>query len=143
MIQNFHWGHAIFIFYGVFVLALISVLIASFGVDRSLVLDDYYSLDLRYQERLEQINEAILTGDLIIERQSVEQTIVFDFGHHQELSGTIHLYRASDAHQDQHISIEESPFVLNTSNLQEGAWTIKVDWKADGIRYYKESPLYL
>ena len=50
MFKKFNWGHGILLFFIIFVGSMLTVLWLSFGVDHSLVRDDYYDEDIHYQE---------------------------------------------------------------------------------------------
>ena len=46
MFKKFNWGHGILLFFIIFVGSMLTVLWLSFGVDHSLVRDDYYDEEM-------------------------------------------------------------------------------------------------
>jgi hypothetical protein len=143
MKNKFHWGHGIFLFYTCFVATVVFVLIASRTVDRSLVLDDYYALDLTYQQRLDKLNEEQTLSNLEITSNSQENSIVLSFKEENNLKGDIHFYRPSDASLDKVFKIEEAEMQFKKSSFAPGVWKIKVDWENNGNKYYKVEDLFI
>lgn len=139
--KNFHWGHGIFTFYVIFVIAILSVLYASTQVDRELVIDDYYSLDLDYQNRFDQINNGNNDQKTDIEYDAVSQKIIVQFKDLAE--GMVHMYRPSDNSMDFEQEIVDGESTVDTKNLAKGLWVIKLHYSADEKKYYKESKIYL
>lgn len=140
---KFHWGHGIFLFYICFVMTVVSVLIASRSVDRSLVLDDYYALDLTYQERLDKLNKEKESNTLKITSDATKSEIVISFIDDSNLKGDIHFYRPSDESLDKIFKIQDPVMVFDKSTFAPGAWKVKVDWENDGNKFYKVQDLYL
>lgn len=141
MFKSFHWGHGIFVFYVFFVGVVATALIASFSVDHSLVIDDYYAQDLAYQSTYEKIQNNLDSKniDISVSKEYVE----IDFHNTGSIKGKVHFYRASNKSQDFSIPINNSKFKVTRKELLTGKWTLKIEWQQDGISYYKEEIIYI
>jgi hypothetical protein len=143
MKSKFHWGHGIFIFYTCFVATVVFVLIASRSVDRSLVLDDYYALDLTYQQRIDKMNNETESNSLQIISEADRSEIVISFQDKNDLRGKIHFYRPSNQNLDKVFEIQDPVMVFDKEGFAPGAWKVKVDWENDGNKFYKVQDLFI
>ncbi len=141
MIKNFNWGHGITLFYIVFVGIVITALVASFSVDHSLVVDEYYSEDLAYQSRYDKIENSLQNANIDINTKGKDITISFQGS--TNVNGTIHFYRASDKSQDFKREISSAQEKFLKAEMSSGKWSVKIDWKMDGKSFYKEEVIYL
>lgn len=140
--KKFHWGHGIALFYIIFAAALVVALIASRKVDRSLVRDDYYALDLSYQERYDKIQNAKDKQWLDVQKND-SGAVEFRFKSTEAPKGTIYFYRASDQSRDFRMDIEDRIITVPSSALMDGKWTVKIDWTDGETKFYEEKTLYL
>lgn len=140
--KKFHWGHGIALVYTIFAAALVVALIASRKVDRSLVRDDYYSLDLGYQERYDKIQNAKDKQWLDVQKND-SGAVEFRFKSAKVPQGTIYFYRASDQSKDFRMDIKERIITIPSGALLDGKWTVKVDWTDGETDFYEEKTLYL
>lgn len=141
MKNKFNWGHGIAIFYIFFVGIAVTALIASFGVDHTLVIDDYYAQDLAYQSTYEKTKNNLQSDNLKV---SIEgEQVILQFTGKDEINGTVHFYRASDKAMDFDHTIISNREQISTADLAPGKWRIKIDWQEGQKKYYKEEILYL
>ncbi|MEE9437524.1 MAG: FixH family protein [Saprospiraceae bacterium] len=143
MFKNFHWGHGIAIFYTIFVIAVISALVASMGIDHSLVVDNYYEKDLAYQSHYDKTVNNLNDDNLNIEYDNIAKSISFNFSNSKKLNGTIHFYRPSNKTEDFIKNIDSNHIEISSKNMSNGKWLVKVDWIENGKPYYKEEELYI
>jgi len=141
MIKNFNWGHGIALFYICFVAVVVTALIASFGVDRSLVVDDYYAKDLAYQEQYDKITNSMSSDNVNV--NVLDNQVELQFKNSNGISGEVQFYRASDKAQDFSKDITGSHVIIPTSTLSRGKWSLKIDWTEEGQSFYKEEIIYL
>lgn len=145
MFKNFHWGHGITIFYIIFVIAIVTVLFASFGVDRTLVVEDYYAKDLAYQEQYDkmqnaiQANESKLVVNILGEQELVELIVETD----APIQGKVAFYRPSDKTQDFSVDFISAESTFSTASLLKGKWILKVEWNEGPKSYYQERQIYI
>lgn len=144
--MKLNWGNGIFIFYIIFVGALAFQLIKSFQYDHSLVVDNYYEKDIKYQEQFDKLkNTKALSEPLQIEyfKEKNEVRIAFpdDIATAQ---GEIQFYRADDKSKDFKLPIKGAgDIVVPTSFLVRGEWTVSVDWTTDDKSYFEEKDIQI
>ena len=139
--KKFNWGHGILVFYVCFVCTLIFVVYASTKVDRSLVIDNYYSQDLAYQSVYNKIENGFTDSLTNIEFDARNQKVIFHLAESSE--GKIQFYRPSDKSMDFEILMDQANMELSTSPLAEGLWIIKLEYMKNKKAFYKETKLYL
>ncbi|RME05447.1 MAG: hypothetical protein D6816_08870 [Bacteroidetes bacterium] len=145
--MKFTWGTGIAIFYIAFVIIMVGMVVYSKTFDNSLVVENYYDEDLRFQEKIDKLeNSAKLEKDLEIASTN-NLDILLSFPENlKNITGTVLLYRADDISKDVSfkISVNEKNQMLIPGNEYLGArWTVKVDWQGDGTPYYKEKDVLL
>ena len=139
--KNFNWGTGIFVFYTIFAAILFFAVYRSTQHDHSLVVENYYEEDIRYQNRFDQIqNSRSLEAGLVIQLNGEEKTISLDFPKEKEgISGEILLYRANNKKLDQHIPIilnEENKMIIPTDKILTGYWKMEVEREMEGKSYF-------
>jgi len=138
------WGTGIAIFYTLFVVFIVAMVVYSKSLDNTLVLDNYYEEDLKYQDHINKLTNAkALTRDLVIRKQGKVVQIIFPL-QLAGIEGEILFYRADDGSKDFSVKIHPNPQGLqeiHTSNLAAGRWSIKVNWSGGGKAFYKEETL--
>ncbi len=145
--MKFTWGTGIAIFYIAFVVVMVGMVVYSKTLDNSLVVENYYDEDLRFQEKIDKLeNSAKLEKDLdILTTKNLDVLLSFP-EQIKNIKGTVLLYRADDKAKDARfdISVNEHNQMLIPGNKYLGArWTVKVDWQGDGTPYYKEKDILL
>jgi nitrogen fixation protein FixH len=139
--MKFNWGTGIALFYTIFAAVLIFAVIKSTSYDNSLVSDQYYADDLKYQEHyVKLVNSKALTEDLKIVRGKTDVTLTFpeEVG---AVQGEIVFFCPSDSKQDFTLPVRpdaERRQSVPIEGLKPGLWKVKVDWQANGKTYYKE-----
>jgi len=138
-----NWGVGITIVIVVFTLVALSFIYFAFNQDVNLVKDNYYQDEIKYQDRIEEIERTgKLTDKLKI--KIINNNIVFNFPKEingKAINGNILLYRPSDRKHDIAfpISIDSSSVQsLPTGNMVAGMWKAQVKWKIDTLSYYTE-----
>lgn len=140
------WGIGIFALYGGFVVfILICVAFASMQ-DFDLVEPDYYQKGLDYQDQINRVNRTVTSGTRpAISFDSSTKTFVISFPstiRAEELSGTITLFRPSNADWDRTVLLNidsNNQQLIPADQLANGRWKIKVGWKMDDSGYYAEN----
>lgn len=143
MFKNFNWGHGIFIFYVLFVGAVVSVLIASFSVDHSLVVDDYYAQDLAYQTQYDKTQNSLASENVKINLDETNQELTIDITSAKAIKGTADFYRPSDKSKDFKVELNSAETIIPTDKMLTGKWILKLDWKENGKSFYKEEMIYI
>lgn len=146
--MRFNWGTGIALTYTAFVLAT-SAFVA-FAMERhvDLVSPDYYARALQLDRRIAAERNAAALGDRLIVSQTAPRAAIVGLPADQTAvaSGTVTLYRASDARADRHL-----PIALDAAGRQHvsldgllaGRWLLQVEWSARGRDYFVERALFV
>ncbi len=139
------WGVGIFVFYGVFVLFILGLVVLTTFHRHSLVTEDYYEEELRYQDQIERMRNANqLSAGLDISFDRSNRQIVLNYPPDAvlgELKGTVTMFRPSDADHDVVYPVQvdrDGRQYIRTDNLLRGLWRMKIDWQSAGDAYYVE-----
>lgn len=141
--KNFNWGHGITLFYLVFVGCVATALIASFGVDHSLVVDDYYQHDLGYQSQYDKTTNALHLSSVVISHDRKVGELTVDLDTDGSCLGSIQMYRPADKSQDFTVPVRSGEVVIPVDGVAPGKWIVKADWQAAGKTYYYEESIVL
>lgn len=146
--MKLNWGTGIAVFYALFVLVMVIMVVRATRQDQSLVVDNYYEKDLQYQTHYNKLqNNLDLKNDLSIKINHKSGNIEFHFPPELSLfSGEILFYRPNNKRGDLRINISTDSNGLQNipaGQFAKGLWKVKVDWEAEGAKYYKEEILIL
>jgi hypothetical protein len=144
---RFHWGWAIGVFYSLFVITMIAVVIRSFTVDNSLVVEDYYKYDITYQEHSDKLaNNRSLKQDLVFDHDRSNKKFSITYpAEFSGFSGTILFYKPDNKKLDFELPVRPDSSRIQTIDLSSrgmGYWRIKIDWNGDDTAFYKEHSLF-
>ena len=147
--NKFHWGHALLLFFIIYIAILLGTVLKTTTIDRELVQDDYYALDINYQERYDRIeNRKYLERDMTVRYVIKEECVFFDFGASMpKITGTVRMYRvagkkAEDIIYDFDIP-EGNTFCLDVGKIIAGKWVTEVNWSDQKSSYYKEDRIII
>ena len=143
MFSKFHWGHGITIFYIVFVGVVITALVASFSVDHSLVVDDYYATDLAYQSRYDKTKNSMQSPILQISKDVIAQVTTIGLKTEKPVIGKVQWYRPSDQSADFVVELKGNQTTVSTDKLLKGKWVLKVEWTIEGKTSYAEEQIFV
>ncbi len=142
------WPRGIFIAYLIFVSATLGFVAFTFTVHFDLVVPDYYNQTLVFEDQIiRKQNMANLAEPVSV--KVLESHIQIKYPAEllsDALSGSITMYRPSDASMDKVISVTADSTGLQyitRSELSEGMWTLKITVISDAKEYYGEYPVFL
>lgn len=146
--MKWNWGVGIAATYLIFAAATSGFVVFAMRRPVSLVRPDYYAESLREDQRMAARENArelgaavsIATADSNVIRLSVPRE------HSATATGTITLYRASDAAADRTFTFAPDAHGtqdLHVPHLAAGHWIVKLGWTAGGRDYYVERPVML
>lgn len=146
--MKLNWGSGITIFYSLFVITMVYAVYRSTQFDNSLVSDQYYAEDLKYQEKFDKLSNAQnLKEDLKIEQadsgSQVELLFPSELG---QVHGEIFFFCPSDQSRDFKVNVAPNRNhrqVISTSGLKAGLWRVKVDWSDGSKAYFKEEVIQI
>ncbi len=142
-----NWGTGIFIVFSLFVAFILALVVKTYSHKVDLVSEDYYSQELRFQERIDKMNNVKLPSDKVTWELKGD-VVIFQFPSYMDstITGTIEFFRPSDSGKDIVI-----PIVINSQKSQSvqkkmlvhGLYKVKVDWKFNNKGYFMEEDLVI
>jgi len=148
--MKFNWGTGIVLaFVGFISFIMYFVISMNFNkrYDHDLVTEDYYKMELGYQNDIDKQNNANSLKENISYSKTVDGLLIKfpqDFDP-KKITGKVSLYRPSNKHLDFEtpISLSEIYLLVPDKRLLDGRWDISIDWQYDGTSYlYKKSIVY-
>ena len=138
-----NWGKGIALFYGLFVTAMIVAVLMSTRQDNSLVSDQYYQDDIRYQQHYDRVkNSRNLQNPLEIIFQKESQKLVLEFpGDLNQIQGNIHFFCPSNPSLDRKINFKGRYLEIPTGEFKQTLYKVKVNWESEDIEYYDEKTI--
>lgn len=144
------WGIGIAVVYGMFMLAVIAVVIATRFQQTDLVSHDYYDKEIKYQDQIDKVKRTQAGGyQLEIEMANGSDLLQLKFPAGMpggKISGNLKLFRPSNASLDRNFELKSedaSAQLINCGKLARGLWKIKVDWQLDTLKFYHEQELFV
>lgn len=142
--MKFNWGNGIALVYGLFALTMIFTVIRTRSYDPGLVQNDYYNLDLNYQERLEKKqNTARLPEGIQVRFDAVAQVVRVQFPVAAGAPiGSVKCYRSMTVKDDMLLEVNansDGQMVIPADRMASGLWHLEVDWQAGGTKYFQEA----
>lgn len=142
------WGTKIAALYIGFVGLVIVMVTFSMNQKIELVSPDYYAKELKYQDKINEMNNANALSDQIKHAVSLNQLEVqfpIDFKD-KKVNGEILFFKPSDATKDYKTSIQLNPDlkqVISKSLLSSGMYKMQISWTVEGKNYFNESIIVL
>jgi len=136
------WPVTIFVFYGLFVLALLFAVFFTLDNDMEMVTSNYYEKTLKYEEQIERIkNTHALNAQPKIAFNKEKTILVLtmpEISGQRNFSGKINFFRPSNSKWDKRVNLQcddQGKQLFPLSNLETGKWQIQILW-ADGKKEY-------
>ena len=137
-----NWGYKILLVYGIFIAGIVSLVILSSRQNRDLVAQDYYEKELKFQDKIDQTENA---ASLSSRFEVTQQKDTLKIGLPQEMKGhtvkaQIFFYSPSDKSNDIHRVFESNnaELFLIIPPASKGFYKVKVEWLCEGKVYYDE-----
>jgi hypothetical protein len=124
---------------------LVMLIVVASSDPMQLVTRDYYAQELRYQDRIDELNRTkALANPVQIrwDRERRQIALLLPPDHARERpEGRVHLYRPSAAELDRHFPLATDGAGIQRIDgtvLQPGLWRVRVEWAVAGQRYLVE-----
>jgi hypothetical protein len=146
--MKFTWGSGIVLVIILFLIACGAFIIYSTGQKWSMVEEDYYPKELKYEEKLVKMRNAnSLTEQVKVGVDSSFLVVKFprDF-RNKPFAGIITIYRPSDEKLDLRIPIAADTAMVQlipVSRLVHGKYIVKVDWQSGSRGFYREQEVFI
>ena len=137
------WGIRIAIVYIGFVILISTLVLISSNNKSELVTKDYYAQELKYQDRINALNNE---KDLkvSIQYKITPNEIVLSFPKSEinnSFSGEVLFFRPSDASKDLKLNLRfnsEGKQIIQKLKFTKGIYKMCITWKNDNRTFYKE-----
>jgi len=137
--MKLHWGHAITIFFVIFLSLAVFFIIFSLRQNRDLASENYYNDGAEYTKQI-YINERSMFFKDSLSININNNTVEFNFCDSiTENSNTIFVdfYRPSNKQFDYKIQFDAKtePYLVDKSKLKKGRFIVTVFWEIDSLNY--------
>ena len=134
------WPTVIVAFITAVFLAVVAFIFFTRGHQVELVTPDYYAQEINYQAHIDAVQRARqFPADSVLQVRDGQAHIAIP--NFQNATGTLHLYRASDARLDQHLPLAldaEGRQVVDLGSLAPGPWRFNLMWTVSNENYLVE-----
>lgn len=146
--MKLNWGFSIALFYIVFMSVLLYFVIKSTTYDNSLVMENYYEQDLKYQSHFDKmVNTQNMSEKVNIINNHKEGQIELQFPETMKMStGSVHFFCPQTKHKDLKVDLkldQDGLMKINSGQFTSGRWKVKLDWEDNGKSFYTETELIL
>jgi len=146
--KNLHAGHAVMLAMAAFILIMIQFMVRAYHNQETLVTEDYYAKELRYQEQIDKLNNAsALGGDVQVEALPGRLTLHFpDAVAGMGITGELFLMKPDDAQGDIRLQVQADPqgrFTVDTERMRKGAYSMHLEWQVDGQAFLTEQRIHI
>ncbi|SFB52882.1 FixH family protein [Algoriphagus aquimarinus] len=137
------WGKGILLTIIGFVALIMTLVVISVRMDGiELVTENYYEEEIKYQDRIDQTNQASSLDKEVISYDAQNKSVLLDLPNGSE--AMLHLFRPSDSSLDQELAVsvtEIGKTSVSLLQLKSGYWRVKLSWNVDGVDYYEEKKI--
>jgi hypothetical protein len=140
------WGHKIAGAYILFVAGILFLVFKANKEEFDLVTKDYYGEELKYQQVIDQSeNAANLSSPVAVRKTSNEINIRFpEEMRNKKLVVDFYLYYPADAKKDYRKTLvtNEIEFTQPLPAGAKGMYELKLSWQADSVTYFHKQKLF-
>ncbi|MBK7964196.1 MAG: FixH family protein [Bacteroidetes bacterium] len=144
-----NWGLRIILLYTAFVGGMLFLVYKCTQQEVDLVSVDYYAQELKFQEKIDRMNnseqhEAKLAFVYTPEQSNIQITFP-ENSTPKNTKGEIVLFRPDNSKLDLKVPVDISEGVQNisTENLTKGLWRLQSTWSTDNTPYYQEERIII
>ena len=136
------WPYAIILYFIVFILFIAGFIAWAVRQNVDLVRPDYYQDEILFQKQIDTLHRTLaVAGQVAVNYDLAGQAITIQLppAHAvQGITGSIHLYRPSDAKLDREVKLavsDKGAQRIESAHLEPGLWKVRVQWKANGQEF--------
>ncbi len=142
-----NWGTKILIVYVAFIAGILFMVFKSSTQNTDLVTTDYYTKELKYQEKIDEIKRtATLLAPVAYSIKDNSLSILFpkDFAG-KKLVGEAVLYCPSDEKKDikKIFSLIDETLQMAIPAGSKGLYELHISWQDGGVSYYFETKIFI
>ena len=143
-----NWGYKITLGISLFIGFILFLVFQAFQHSIELVSDDYYAMELNFQETINaKANAAAFKHSLRLKKD--DRFVYVDFSNQSEnlsgAKGTIHFYKPNNVGDDVTLPLELNTNIqaIPVQSFKNGEYLVKISFKLDGMDYYIEENMTL
>ncbi len=140
-----NWGWKIAIVYIAFAMMTVGFVVFGSMQKVSLVEEDYYVKEIKYQEQIDRMKNAVESPDgFSVDYNAAQYLLSLQYSGDELVTGEIHLFRPSDAKEDILLPLHPDETGLqniDAKQLLKGLWVVKVNWTSGGKDYFKSQQI--
>ena len=144
-----NWGLRIILLYTAFVGGMLFLVYKCTQQNIDLVSPDYYAQEIKYQEKIDRLNnsqhqDVRLAVVYAVEKDLIQITFPSS-STSNNTTGEIVLFRPDNSKLDFKIPIDIADGVQNipTDKLSKGLWRVKSSWSTNETPYYQEEKIII
>lgn len=140
-----NWGNKLVIVFIVFAGLMATLVYKAVNTKYELVSSDYYKDELRYQDKIDGVNNANKISSISVNQDATQ--LILDLPKEVKgikTEGEIWLYCGSDASKDRKIALqvnESGRQLIAKNRIAKGKYQLKLTYKSGGTNYYNEQSL--
>lgn len=134
------WPKGIIIVFVAFAVFMTGLVIICLKQDITLESKDYYKEELKYQEKINAIENTKSNKPTI--HLSNKQLMKVSFPIPTNIKGKMQGYKPDKSKEDFVYEFDRS-FELDLSQKAKGLWKIKLSWIQNNVDYYYEEPIFI
>lgn len=140
-----NWGNKLILVFVAFAALIATLVYKAVNTKFDLVSKDYYTDELRYQDKIDGIKNANAISAVTIQQNAdaLEISLPAEMKG-KTVSGELWLYCPTDAGKDRRIKIDANTaaiFRIPKNQLVKGNFMARLNWEAEKAKYYTEKAL--
>ncbi len=142
-----NWGTKILIVYVAFIAGILFMVFKSSSQKTDLVTTDYYAKELKYQDKIDEMNRVAALSSPI-KYILANNTLIIEFPKDfagKKITGEAVLYCPSDENKDikQQFSLLDESLKVNIPAASIGLYQLQLSWQDGGVSYYFEKKIFI
>ncbi len=141
------WGNKLVVVFVIFIAMIGTLVYKSVMIKNDLVTSDYYSQELKYQDKINGTNNANAISQVSVAQDNDFVTIYVPTElKGDNISGEAWFYCVTDADKDRHIKLnigDNGAQMISKKELAKGNMQLKLTWKVGDKDYYTEKNLLI
>lgn len=142
-----NWGNKLVVVFVVFGAFIGTMVYKAINTRYDLVSKDYYKEELRFQDKIDRINNAAKLSNVRVDQDASAITIHLPAEQKgYAVSGDAFFYCITDERKDFHTPLQvdsSATQVVLKKALQKGAYNLKINWQLGKEAYYFEEKLII
>ncbi|MCU0417407.1 MAG: FixH family protein [Cytophagaceae bacterium] len=140
------WPFYVTLSFGSFMVFILYLVYRTYGVNTDLVSENYYAMEIAYQDKLNKMQAAVDAG-IHITTHRKDSLLYIEFNRpviQHSTKGTITLYRPSEKKSDKTYPIdvnEGTTQIISLDHVDIGMYQLQVDWSNEHAAFYIEREL--